>query len=241
MPVLIDADILAFKVASAAETPTQFDDDLWVLWADGKQARREIDDAVEGIKFVTGQDEAILCLSGKNNFRYKVSDTYKANRVGKRRPMILPHLREYMLDAYDAVALEGLEGDDLIGILATGEHRDDHLIYSADKDLKTIPGTHWDDGLEIKISEADALRFFYKQVLTGDVTDGYKGCPGVGPVKADKLLDEDCSWETIVAAYEKAGLSEDDAIVQARLAYILHATHYHNGKPVPWTPPEKTQ
>lgn len=236
MPVLIDADILAFQVASKAEVATQFDDDMWVLWADAKQARNEVDDAIEAIKYTTGRDEVVLCLSGKNNFRYSVCDSYKSNRSGKRRPMILRHLREYMIDMYDAQVVDGLEGDDLIGILATGEYKDDHLIYSADKDLKTVPGTHW-HGMDVDIEEDEARRYFYRQVLTGDVTDGYKGCPGVGPVKADKLLDADCSWQTIVAAYEKAGLAISDALTQARLAFILHASHFKNGKPVLWTPP----
>ena len=239
MPVLIDADILAFQVASAAEEPTQFDDDTWVLWADGKKACREIDSAIEAIQHMTGQGEAILCLTGKNNFRYSVSDTYKSNRSGKRRPMILAYLRQYMLDKYDAQQWDGLEGDDIIGILATGEYADDHVIYSADTDLKTIPGTHWDDGLETEITPEAAREFFYVQVLAGDATDGYKGCPGIGPIKAKRMLDADPSWSTVVAAYEKAGLTELDAIVQARQAYILHSTHYVNGKPVLWTPPKE--
>lgn len=239
MAVLIDADIMAFQIAATAEVPTQFSDDLWVLWADGKQAVREVDMAVEGIKKATGHDEAVLCLTGSNNFRYAVSDTYKFNRTGKRKPMILGHLRDYMREKHDAYSLPGLEGDDLIGILATGDYIDDHLIYSADKDLKTIPGNHW-DGMEVTITPSDATRFFYTQVLTGDTTDGYKGCPGVGPVKAARLLDEDCSWKTVVQAYEKAGLSEVDAIVQARLAFILHASHYTGSAPILWTPPEES-
>lgn len=239
MPVLIDADILAFQISSAAEVPTQFDEDVWVLWADGKQACQDVDAAIEGIKHLTGRDQAVLCLSGKNNFRYAICDSYKSNRVGKRRPMLLPRLREYMIDKHDALSVEGLEGDDLIGILATGEHKDDHLIYSADKDLKTVPGTHW-DGFDVEISKAEATRFFFTQVLTGDTTDGYKGCPGVGPVKAAKILDEDCSWQAIVQAYDKAGLDEAQALTQARLAFILHNTHFKDDKPVLWAPEEET-
>ncbi len=238
MAVLIDADILAFQIASTAEVPTQFTDDLWVLWADGKKAIREVDMAVEGIKKTTGHDEAVLCLTDASNFRYDVSDTYKSNRVDKRKPMILGYLKEYMRDKHDAYSLPNLEGDDLIGILATGKYKDDHLIYSADKDLKTIPGSHW-DGMEVTITPEEATRFFYTQVLTGDTTDGYKGCPGVGPVKAAKLLEEDCSWATIVKAYEKAGLTEDDAIVQARLAFILHQSHYQGTSHILWTPPQE--
>lgn len=237
--VLIDADILAFQVATAAEQPTQFDDDLWVLWADGKEAIRSVNDGLAAIMAMTGAADYKLCLTGKNNFRYRVSDTYKSNRSGKRKPMILGYLRDYMLDKLDAVQFDTLEGDDVIGILATGEYKDDHIIYSADKDLKTITGLHYDDGLYTFIEPWEATRYFYSQVLTGDTTDGYKGCPSVGPVKADRILEADCSWEAVVNTYEKAGLTEQDAIIQARQAYILQSKDWVNNKVVLWNPPTK--
>ena len=34
-------------------------------------------------------------------------------------------------------------------------------------------------------------------------------------------MDKECSWATVVAAYEKAGLSEDVAVENARMARIL--------------------
>jgi hypothetical protein len=69
------------------------------------------------------------------------------------------------------------------------------------------------------------------QTLVGDTADGYRGCPKVGPVKAEKILDTTvwsdggkCAdvypmWPRVVAAYEKASLTEDDALVQARLVH----------------------
>jgi hypothetical protein len=40
-----------------------------------------------------------------------------------------------------------------------------------------------------EITEAQADRFHMIQTLTGDVTDGYPGCPGIGPVKAEQILN----------------------------------------------------
>ena len=81
------------------------------------------------------------------------------------------------------------------------------------------------------------------QVLTGDATDGYPGLPGLGPVGAEKvllgrdLLDELKCWEAIVAAYVKKGLTEADALVQARMARILRAEDYSAYKGVKlWEP-----
>ena len=87
------------------------------------------------------------------------------------------------------------------------------------------------------------MRWFYKQTLMGDSADNYKGCPGVGPVKADKILkeetDEKVLWGEVVNAFEKAGLTEEDAIENARLAYLLKDGDYNfETKEVTlWQPP----
>ena len=90
------------------------------------------------------------------------------------------------------------------------------------------------------------------QTLTGDQTDGYKGCPAVGSVTAAKILqkaidegtpwanEEDLMrlyWKHVVMAYIKAGLNEEVAIQQARLARILRHGEYENGKVQLWNPP----
>lgn len=241
--VLIDGDILIFQIASAAEVPTQFDEDVWVLWADAKEAKIKMDDAIEAIMVMTDCDDYRFCMTGANNFRYTVSDAYKSNRSGKRKPMLLKPLREYAVAKHSGIVIDKLEGDDVIGILATGELKDSHVIYSADKDLKTIEGNHYADGLDMVITPAQASKFFYTQVLTGDTTDGYKGCPQVGAVGAEKIL-ADCTtdlelWAAVVAAYEKKGLTAEDALIQARQAYILKNHNYIDGKIVMWQPPEK--
>jgi DNA polymerase-1 len=45
-------------------------------------------------------------------------------------------------------------------------------------------------------------------------------------------------WQAIVTTYEKAGLTEDDAIIQARCARILRYEDIDNeGEIILWTPP----
>lgn len=243
--VLIDADILAFQIASSLEQVFEFNGEH-VLHADLNAGKREVDNAVEYIIEKIDADRAALFLTGSNNFRKEVLPSYKGNRVGVRKPMILSGLRKYMQEVYgDLCFLEDtLEGDDLIGIHATMPHSGERVIYSADKDLKTVPGLHWcpEDGEIIEIAESNADRMFFSQVLTGDPTDNYKGCPGVGPVKAEKLLegkvDNKERWETVVNAYQKAKLTEKDALQQARCARILrHGEYNFETKKVSlWTP-----
>ena len=44
-----------------------------------------------------------------------------------------------------------------------------------------------------------------------------------------KLMDKKgYTWDTVVGAFEKAGQTEEDALVNARLAYILQHKDYDN-------------
>ena len=50
--------------------------------------------------------------------------------------------------------------------------------------------------------------------------------PGVGPVKAAQILNTKNLWSAIEASFIKAKLSKEDALLQARLAYILQHGDY---------------
>ena len=116
-----------------------------------------------------------------------------------------------------------------------------------DKDLQQIAGKHYnidkpDQGIT-EVTSHQATLFFYTQVLTGDTTDGYAGCPGVGPKRAAKILQNATThfeaWQRIVLAFEKAGLTEDNALLQARLARILRYGEYSLSKGSHlWMPPQ---
>lgn len=239
--VLIDADILAFQVSVNAETATEFADDIHVLWADAKKAKIDIDEAIEAITVKVDADDYICCLTSPTNFRQDVLPSYKGNRSSSRKPMILPSLRQHMIDHHITVMIEGLEGDDCIGIYATDPNSDtEYVMYSADKDMKTIPALLWneEDGMAYKISPEEAERYWLTQVITGDNTDGYKGLPKHGPVAAGKILDKECSYQAVEEAYLKAGLTERDCLQQARVARILHHSDFNqvNNKPILWSP-----
>jgi DNA polymerase-1 len=110
------------------------------------------------------------------------------------------------------------------------------VIASVDKDMLTIPGYHLRNGEIIEVSRAQADRNFYTQVLVGDATDNYPGCPGYGPVTAEKKLagweKEIDLWREVVNAYVMKGpfpdreRAERHAITQARCARILRAGEY---------------
>ena len=83
-----------------------------------------------------------------------------------------------------------------------------------------------------------------QQTLTGDATDGYPGCRGVGPKsKYVAALAEAPSlremWKVVLEGYASKGFTPEDALVQARCARILRATDWDfaERRPRLWTPP----
>jgi len=178
--------------------------------------------------------------------RREVLPTYKHNRKGKRKPLVFSALREYCFDVYRTICINTLEADDLMGLLATGWKRGlgKTIIVSEDKDMSTIPGLLYnpnraEEGIR-KITKKEADLSHLTQALVGDATDGYVGCPGVGPKTAAKWLKKG-KWVEVIAAYEKAGLTEADALVQARVARILRRGEYnHRSKKVNLWKPQNT-
>ena len=138
----------------------------------------------------------------------------------------------------------------MLGILATSNKpiKGDKIVCSIDKDFKTIPGKHYnfksDQFFEITEDQADYWHMM--QTLTGDSTDGYSGCPGCGPKTAEKILTPLVSteyWAAVCKAYEAAGLSSEEALVQARVARICRASDYDFKKKQVklWSPVETTK
>ena len=98
--------------------------------------------------------------------------------------------------------------------------------------MRTIPAWQLciiDDQLE-KVDNELANYHFGTQVLTGDQTDGYKGCVGVGAIKASRVLldkkDLTNCWEAVIREYTRCKYNIDDIYHQARLARILRNGEY---------------
>ena len=106
--------------------------------------------------------------------------------------------------------------------------------------MKQIPGVLWNltDDVE-EITKEDGDRWHLMQTLAGDPTDGYPGCPGIGLKRAADLLDKsDNPWKAVCQAFKDKGLSEDIALMNARLAKILQHEDFDHDRqePILWTP-----
>ena len=225
---LIDGDMILYRAAFAAEVETKWEDDIFTLHTDFNQAKAEAAQLIENILAKLETTECVAIFSDRKTFRHDIFPEYKANRKDKRSPLGINEIREWMMEEFNGDRWDNLEADDVIGILATGD-RENTIAVSGDKDFGTLPCT-WYNFLKDDLkdtSEQEADRFHLIQALAGDSTDGYGGVPGVGVVTAQKLLNKHGeSWETVVAVYKSKGLSEEDALLTARLARILRSTEY---------------
>lgn len=239
----VDADMFIYTAAAAVEREARWDDDVWSLTADEDEAKEafrsllmsaldELDDA---------EVEPILCFTAPGpTFRHALWPGYKAGR--KRKPLVHKALTTWAKTELNYLFVEKprLEADDCLGILAThpANARFRRVIVTGDKDLAQIPGEILDfkRGTLTTVTEEEGEQLFLLQALTGDPTDNYPGCPGIGAKRAPGIIAG--GWEAIVAAYAKAGLTEEDALTQARLARILRFSDYDHQKKdvILWTP-----
>jgi len=256
--LLIDADVVAYNAAFACEKAVELEPGYWTWFVHEDEVIAAFDGEVQRMMDTLNADDFKLCLTDSDgNFRLGIHRDYKGGRKSVRKPIILKHFKQWLIDERGAYWRPTLEGDDVMGILATHPTlvKGEKIIVSIDKDMKTIPGNviRWgtEDAEVEYISETFADYWHMYQTLTGDVTDGYKGCPGIGPKNAEKILAEATRaapdgafilpywWEAVVKTYESKGLNEDDAIVQARMARILRASDYDfkAKRPILWNPP----
>jgi len=227
--MLIDADIIVYQAAAICEHIVEFADELHVLYSDVKEAKVILDERLATFEEDTGIacDDMVFCFSDKKNFRKDVLPTYKGNRKETRKPMAYQPLKLWVEQDYNCVTMPGLEGDDVIGIMATDpSDNNDYIIWTIDKDLNQIPGKHWALDEVREIGEEEAHRFHMLQTLMGDATDGYSGCPGIGAKRADAILDISTDWNIVKETYEAKGLSEKEALIQARVARICRHSDY---------------
>jgi len=193
--LLLDGDYLIFSALSAAEEETDWGDDVWSLQCDHNKARAILRASIKGIRerlkeFNNAELVMVFStLDGNDNWRKKVLETYKANRKGKRKPVgYREFLKECLEDTKTYMRTfqwHGLEGDDVIGILATNPEYlgvDEAIPVSCDKDFKTIPGRfYWlTENKVLTLTEEEADMWHLYQTIKGDTTDGYGGIPGCG-------------------------------------------------------------
>ncbi len=260
---LVDADMFIFKAAAAVQQAVNWAEegqpDLWQIWAKESDGIRVLDGLVKRAVEEAGCDDIIMCLSCREgNFRKDINPDYKSNRKDTVKPMLIGPLEEYVKENYEVALFPHLEADDVMGIIQSSTGRmeglngyikdiRDTVIISGDKDMLTIAGEHYNHLTKVKrkVTQDEADLWFYTQVLMGDRTDGYGGCEGIGPKKAEKILHgclPDNRWGAVVDAFNHKIEDEEEAfeeaLLMARMARILQVEDWDADKQevILWTP-----
>jgi len=173
-------------------------------------------------------------ISGKGNFRHRYATIlpYKGTRSDDTRPVHYDAIRQLLVDAYDAKVAQGMEADDCLGLAQTSADYLETCIVTVDKDLDMIPGVHynWERDLKYEVEELDGVKKFYKQMLTGDMTDNILGLYGVGPksalLKNIQLMEHEEDMQGYVAEQYRARFGSYDLKFleeNAKLLWILRS------------------
>ena len=161
---------------------------------------------------------------------------YKGHR-NRKKPCGYKRVINQLKTEYEVIIMPELEADDSMGIYAT--QNPGNIIVSPDKDMKQIPGKLYNLDEQFTVSKESGAAWHLIQTLSGDQTDGYGGVPGLGVKRSEALFNkEGYTWETVVKAFKDKDLTEEDALVNARLARILTVDDYDfkNKRPKFWTP-----
>ena len=235
MKLLIDADYIVYKACAAAEDEIDWGGDVITVTSRFSEAYKNVCKDITRIQaqFMWDTPEVVLFFSDSLNFRKKIYPDYKGHR-NRKKPCGYRRVISELSRYYEVIRLPELEADDAMGIYATA--KPGNIICSPDKDMKQIPGKLYNMETTVTITPEEGEQWHYIQTLAGDQTDGYSGVPGIGVKRATALFEEEgYTWKTIVKAFEDKGLTEDDALMNARLAKILTNKEY-DGRVINWTP-----
>ena len=138
------------------------------------------------VKFRKKYGEMIICLEGKDNFRYEAFPNYKCKRKTERKDSyidweqlyrvmdeVIESLRKYF--PYKVLRVHRCEADDIIAVLAKYIN-EPNVIVSSDKDFNQLLVHHnvekYDPKKEAMFKlDVSPTQFLLEQILTGDSSD----------------------------------------------------------------------
>ena len=219
---IVDADSIYFRAAFVTKKKNEI--------------RKVINETMKDIEGQCFMPVLKVAVKGKGNFRTDHFPFYKANRppLDDEMKEALNYGHGYMCDRWGAVRADGMEADDLVSIWAyeARELEIPYVIVGIDKDLKQIPGNHYNFKRKehVFIDDDSAHLNLMLQCLIGDSVDNIPGIKGIGPKKADKLLHgigHGRRWNRVRAAWRahRAG----DPRVSRRLLEMLTSWEEFDG------------
>ncbi len=222
---LVDGDIIAFRASASCKG----DDPPEI-------ANIRADKLINQIIESTQVDDVKVFISGQRNFRYDLYPLYKANRKSTEPPH-RQSCKEFLVVEWNGRVSDGYEADDAIAIEHTRLTKKGlaPVICSIDKDFQQLAGEFYNFVSEDSffVTELQAKRTFYKQLVLGDKSDNIPGFDGKARQKPTKVIqyhhelidgaetDVEMYNQCLDAFCESGGQTEDDLILTAKLCYLL--------------------
>ncbi|MGE4420555.1 MAG: hypothetical protein AB7D38_12110 [Sulfurimonas sp.] len=168
---------------------------------------------------------------GRIHFRYMLTPDYKSKRKTTRYPLYLTEVKEALTKLYEgSFCHSAWEADDAV-VFKKRFWPSKYILCALDKDVyNSLEGTHFNYFESQKFNKQmgfitttkeQAAIWPYMQAICGDTSDSIQGCPGIGPKKALKFINESMNelelWEGTLRAYRSVGLTAYDAIQAIRL------------------------
>jgi len=182
--LIIDGDVLLYMSIWGNDTLEEAQDTFKEIFVD--------------IQTATFSSDYVMALGGPDNFRNDLYSEYKASKSRikskSNRPEWFIDLKSWVVETMEgAVLSENCEADDMVRIwhLELDAVGKPYCVVTVDKDLDCCYGSHYNPRTKqiYHITKEYAMRFYYKQLLMGDSVDNIPGIRGIGPKKADKILE----------------------------------------------------
>lgn len=233
---LIDADYMPYRFGFSADAgmrnelrtnhPGITDEEIAAALAETDYEHHALHGAKNAMEMILDKfsPEYRLYLQDDSikTYRYALASIqpYKGNRTDFVKPKYHKEVRQYLFDVWRAIAVRHIETDDAVALEQFDNPDKTTVIVSQDKDLKMIPGWHFDPVKESLFYQTikDANNWLFWQMLVGDKSDNIPGIKGVGEVRANKLI-ESCKQDTDAIREEVKKLYQRDYGTEWERAY----------------------
>lgn len=189
--LIIDYDTALYITALRAQGNTFQQDEDFTPEIDYENMTSELANDIKQLMYDTKCTAYRAYVTGKENFRYKFLPSYKWRRKDTLKPIALDYLKDWALKNLNVICVDGEEADDSCCRDFTTEEEGIHkVLCHVDKDLKQVKGEHYNPNSQESfiVSEEEADIYLWRQVIEGDATDCYAGCPNVGESKSTDII-----------------------------------------------------
>ena len=225
MLAIIDGDVLVYAAIWGTETLDE--------------SKQRLEEIISGVVENTFSTDYLIAVGSDTNFRENFYDQYKKSpsrvKAKQNKATYLNDLKQWLREQPNSVTSHGCEADDLVRMWSIEAENASipYTIITIDKDLDCIPGHHYNPVKDYyyNITEEEADKHYWKQVLMGDSVDNIPGLPGIGEVKAIRILskckDSNERKQAVIEAYKDIYKDnwKDYLLANGRLIHIWRKEH----------------